>query len=128
MDMFVVPTISFRPLYGLLILRHSRRELVWLGVTTHPNAEWIARQLTEACGWKQAPRYPFAIEMARMGTPSFGASRRWAFAIVRSRHGRHGRTDTRRGSSGRSDGIVLIMSWVSASSTFATYWDRTNDI
>jgi hypothetical protein len=27
MDMFVVPTISFRLLYGLLILRHSRREL-----------------------------------------------------------------------------------------------------
>ena len=38
MDMFVVPTISFRPLYGLLILRHSRRELLWLGVTDHPNA------------------------------------------------------------------------------------------
>ena len=57
MDMFVVPTISFRLLYGLLILRHSRRELLWLGVTTHPNAEWIARQLTEACGWKEAPRH-----------------------------------------------------------------------
>ena len=26
-------------------------------VTTHPNAEWIARQLTEACGWNEAPRY-----------------------------------------------------------------------
>jgi hypothetical protein len=47
-DMFVVPTISFRLLYGLLILRHSRRELLWLGVTAHPNAEWIARQVTEA--------------------------------------------------------------------------------
>jgi hypothetical protein len=57
MDMFVVPTISFRLLYGLLILRHSRRELLWLGVTAHPNAEWIARQLTEACGWNELPRY-----------------------------------------------------------------------
>jgi transposase InsO family protein len=57
MDMFVVPTISFRLLYGLLILRHSRRELLWLGVTEHPSAEWIARQLTEACGWQAAPRY-----------------------------------------------------------------------
>jgi transposase InsO family protein len=57
MDMFVVPTISFRLLYGLLILRHSRRELLWLGVTVHPNAEWIARQLTEACGWNELPRY-----------------------------------------------------------------------
>src|SRR5262245_29253593 len=57
MDLFVVPTISFRLLYGLLILRHSRRELLWLAVTAHPNAEWIARQLTEACDWKEAPRY-----------------------------------------------------------------------
>src|SRR5438552_9424450 len=57
MDLFVVPTISFRLLYGLLILHHSRRELLWLGVTEHPSADWIARQLTEACGWKEAPRY-----------------------------------------------------------------------
>ena len=57
MDLFVVPTISFRLLYGILILRHDRRRLLWLGATTHPTAEWIARQLTEACGWDAAPRY-----------------------------------------------------------------------
>ena len=57
MDLFVVPTISFRLLYGLLILRHDRRRLMWLGATTHPTAEWIAQQLVEACGWDQAPRY-----------------------------------------------------------------------
>ena len=56
-DLFVVPTISFRLLYGLLILRHGRRHMLWLGVTAHPTAEWIARQLTEACGWEPAPRY-----------------------------------------------------------------------
>jgi hypothetical protein len=56
-DLFVVPTISFRLLYALLVLRHSRRELLWLGVTAHPSAEWIARQLTEACGWSEPPRY-----------------------------------------------------------------------
>src|SRR6202051_527939 len=57
MDMFVVPTISFRPLYGLLIMGHRRRHILWLGVTAHPTAEWIANQVTEACGWEQAPRY-----------------------------------------------------------------------
>ena len=56
-DLFVVPTISFRLLYGLLILRHDRRQILWLGVTAHPTAEWIARQLTEAFGWEQAPKY-----------------------------------------------------------------------
>ena len=57
MDLFVVPTISFRLLYGFLILQHSRRKLLWLGVTARPSAHWIARQLTEAYGWQQAPRY-----------------------------------------------------------------------
>jgi hypothetical protein len=57
MDMFVVPTISFRLLYGLLIMGHGRRQILWFGVTAHPTAEWIANQITEACGWEQAPRY-----------------------------------------------------------------------
>jgi hypothetical protein len=57
MDLFVVPTISFRLLYGLLIMRHGRRQVLWFGVRAHPTAEWIANQLTEACGWDQAPRY-----------------------------------------------------------------------
>ena len=48
MDLFLVPTISFRLLYGFLILQHTRRKLLWLGVTAHPSAEWIALQLTEA--------------------------------------------------------------------------------
>src|SRR6202051_3982796 len=26
-------------------------------VTAHPTADWIANQVTEACGWEQAPRY-----------------------------------------------------------------------
>src|SRR6202022_4829984 len=52
MALFVVPTISFRLLYGLLILHHDRRQILWLGVTAHPTAEWISHQLTEAYGWK----------------------------------------------------------------------------
>jgi transposase InsO family protein len=55
MDLFVVPTISFRLLYGLLIMGHGRRQLLWLGVTSHPTAEWLANQVTEACGWEQTP-------------------------------------------------------------------------
>jgi hypothetical protein len=54
MDLFVVPTISFRLLYGLLILDHDRRQILWLRVTAHSMAEWISHQVTEAYGWKVA--------------------------------------------------------------------------
>jgi hypothetical protein len=50
MDLFVVPTVSFRLLYGVLIMGHGRRQILWLGVTAHPSAEWLANQLTQACG------------------------------------------------------------------------------
>jgi transposase InsO family protein len=42
---------------GLLIVRHGRRQILWLGITSHPTAEWIANQITEACGWEQVLRY-----------------------------------------------------------------------
>src|SRR4026207_6201 len=47
-DLFVAPTIGFDLLYVLVIVRLERRKLVWMNVTPHPTAEWIARQITEA--------------------------------------------------------------------------------
>jgi transposase InsO family protein len=47
----------FSLLYGLLILKHGRREILWLAATAHPSAEWISRQLMEAYGWEQGPCY-----------------------------------------------------------------------
>jgi transposase InsO family protein len=57
MDLFVVPTIGFRMLYGFVIIRLDRRDLVWINVTTRPTAEWVARQITEAFPWDSAPGY-----------------------------------------------------------------------
>jgi transposase InsO family protein len=57
MDLFVVPTIGFELIYALVIVRLARRDLVWIDVTTHPTADWIARQITEAFPWAEAPRY-----------------------------------------------------------------------
>ena len=57
MDVFVVPTIGFKRLYGFVIMRVHRRELVWINVTPQPTAEWVARQITEAFPWNEAPRY-----------------------------------------------------------------------
>jgi hypothetical protein len=57
LDLFVVPALSFRLIYSLLILCHGRRQILWLGMTADPSAEWMARQLTEACGRECPPRY-----------------------------------------------------------------------
>ena len=57
MDLFVVPTVRFDLLYVLVIVRLERRALVWINVTANPTAEWIARQVTEAFPWNEAPRY-----------------------------------------------------------------------
>src|SRR5216684_3151851 len=57
MDLLVVPTIGFRLLYVLMILGHHRRRILSFGVTSHPTAEWVARQITDAFPWTEAPRY-----------------------------------------------------------------------
>ena len=53
----MVRTISFKLLYGLVILRHARRRLVSISVTSNPTAEWIAGQVTDAFPWDEAPRH-----------------------------------------------------------------------
>jgi transposase InsO family protein len=57
MDFLVVPTIGFKLLFVLVILRHQRRRLISLTVTINPTAEWIAHQITDAFPWNEAPAH-----------------------------------------------------------------------
>src|SRR5262245_35049913 len=57
LDFFTVPTATFRVLFVLVVLSHSRRRLVHFNVTERPTAEWTARQLIEACGQEASPRH-----------------------------------------------------------------------
>jgi hypothetical protein len=57
MDFFVVPTIGFDLLYAFVIVQRDRRELVWMNVIRNPTAAWVARQITEAFPWEEAPGY-----------------------------------------------------------------------
>jgi putative transposase len=57
MDFFVVPTVTHKVLFVLLILAHHRRRVVHFNVTEHPTAPWAAQQVIEAFPWNDAPRY-----------------------------------------------------------------------
>jgi putative transposase len=42
-DFFVVPTVTCRLLFVLVILAHERRRVVHVAVTDHPTAAWTAQ-------------------------------------------------------------------------------------
>jgi transposase InsO family protein len=56
-DLFVVPTVTFRLLFVLVILAHDRRRIIQADVTAHPTAAWVAQQLRNAFPEDGAPRY-----------------------------------------------------------------------
>jgi len=56
-DFFVVPTVTDKVLFVLLIVAHHRRRVVHVSVTEHPTAAWTAQQVVDAFPWDEAPRY-----------------------------------------------------------------------
>jgi hypothetical protein len=55
-DLFVVPSVTFRLLFVLVMLAHERRQIVHVAVTDHPTAAWTAQQLRHTFS-ETAPRY-----------------------------------------------------------------------
>jgi putative transposase len=56
-DFFVVPTVTFRLLFVLVILAHDRRRIVHVAATDHPTAAWTAQQLRNVFPEDQAPGF-----------------------------------------------------------------------
>src|SRR6202158_2299884 len=56
-DLFTVPTVSFRLLYVFFVISHARRQILRADVTEHPTASWISQQLREAFPDGSASRY-----------------------------------------------------------------------
>jgi hypothetical protein len=56
-DLCIVRTLAFDLLFVFVVLGHGRRQLLWVEVTKHPTAEWLARQISEAFPWASAPAY-----------------------------------------------------------------------
>ena len=57
MDFLVVPTVTGRVLYVLIVMTHERRKVVHFNVTESPTAEWAAQQVVNAFPYDTAPTY-----------------------------------------------------------------------
>ena len=55
-DFFVVPTVTFRLLFLLVILAHDHRNIVHVAVTEHPTAAWTAQQFRNILSENETPR------------------------------------------------------------------------
>ena len=56
-DFFVVPTVTYRLLFVLVILAHDRRRVVHVAVTEHPTSAWTAQQLRNVFPDDVCPSY-----------------------------------------------------------------------
>ena len=57
MDLFVVPTITFRLVYGFFVIHHDCRRVLHANVTEHPTSAWVMQQLREAFPWEATTKY-----------------------------------------------------------------------
>ncbi len=56
-DFFTVPTVNFRILFVIIILKNSRRKVIHFNTTEHPTVQWTAQQIVEAFPWDTIPKY-----------------------------------------------------------------------
>ena len=59
MDLFTVPTATFRVLYCFFVMEHQRRRILHFTVTRHPSADWVVQQWREA--FPEVTRYRYAL-------------------------------------------------------------------
>ncbi len=76
MDLFIAPTLGFDLLYGLVIVRLDRRDLVWVNVTTNPTAEWAVKRRLRAMGIRDKPTAPASPWQNGFAEPLIGSIRR----------------------------------------------------
>jgi transposase InsO family protein len=56
-DFFVVPTVTYRLLFVLVLFTHERRRVAHVAITDHPTAAWTAQQLRNAFPHEECPAY-----------------------------------------------------------------------
>ena len=57
LDLFTIPTVTFRTLYCLFVIEHGRRRILHFNITRHPTSNWVLQQLREAFSEARPYRY-----------------------------------------------------------------------
>lgn len=78
MDFFVVPTVTFRLLYVLVVLKHEQRKIVHFNITEALTAAWTAQQIIKTFPYKTAPKYLLRDRTQFTDRSSCSGSRGWA--------------------------------------------------
>ena len=100
--------MTFKLLYAFVVLRHERRRIVPFNATTHPTANWVARQIKEAFPFDQAPRYLIRDRDGAYGDSFRECLERMGIEEVLTARARPGRTLTSNGGSARSAASAWI--------------------
>ncbi len=69
-DFLQVTDLWFRSLFAFVIVEHTSRRVVHVGVTRHPTDAWVAQQVREATPFGTAPRFLIHDNDAKFG-PQF---------------------------------------------------------
>ena len=56
-DLFTMPSVTYRIFYIFVILRHSDRKILHFNITRNPSAIWTAQQIIEAFPFDTCPRF-----------------------------------------------------------------------
>lgn len=86
MDFFVVPTITFRLVYGFFVIHHGRRQVLHANVTEHPTAAWVIQQLREAFPWEPTAKYLICDRDSIFSAEVRGAIASMAVTIKQTAH------------------------------------------
>jgi putative transposase len=76
-DFFVVPTVTCRLLYVLIVLTHERRMVVHFSITEAPTAEWTAQQVINSFPYDTTPNICCGIGMQFTERPFLNESKAW---------------------------------------------------
>ena len=125
-DFFLIPTLTFRLLFGFVVLSHDRRRIVHFGVTEHPSGEWTRRHLLEAFPYESAPRFLHRDRDSIYDRSFRAAVKAIGIDDVPSAPGRPGKTRSPKESSARFAASCSTTSSSSGNLTRAECSERTS--